>query len=186
MSLSRGSSQDLWPKWMWIAVPVLVVVVVAGLWWIINPSPKPPATATPTPTARPLKIQPTQGLTPVNTLPAPAAVVTATQSVPIILPTFTPTAALIVTPTAPAAPPTPVAAASLAVGGKVTVKGTGGSGLNMRSGAGSAQPRVKTLAEGSVLEVIGGPKEANGFTWWQVRDAAGTSGWVASQFLAVQ
>jgi uncharacterized protein YgiM (DUF1202 family) len=56
----------------------------------------------------------------------------------------------------------------------------------MRAGAGTGHARVKTLPEGTVVEVIGGPKEANSYTWWQVRDDGGTSGWVVSKFLVQQ
>jgi len=56
----------------------------------------------------------------------------------------------------------------------------------MRSGAGTGHARVKTLRDGAILKVIGGSKEANGYTWWEVRDEAGTTGWVASEWLAKQ
>jgi uncharacterized protein YraI len=56
----------------------------------------------------------------------------------------------------------------------------------MRAGAGTGQARVKTVPEGAVVEVIGGPKDANSYTWWQVKDAGGTSGWVVSKFLVPQ
>ncbi len=74
-------------------------------------------------------------------------------------------------------------ASGLGVGVKAKVTGTGGSGLNMRAGAGTGHARVKTLGDNTVVEIIGGPKEANGFTWWQVRDETGTTGWVASKYL---
>jgi len=56
----------------------------------------------------------------------------------------------------------------------------------MRSGAGTGHPIVKMLAEDKVVEVIGGPQEATGFTWWQIRDEVGTSGWAADDFLRKQ
>ena len=73
--------------------------------------------------------------------------------------------------------------AALVVGSKAKVVGTGGSGLNVRSAAGTGQARIKTLPDGTLVEVIGGPTEADGFTWWQIRDEAGVTGWVASKFL---
>ncbi|MBC7236493.1 MAG: SH3 domain-containing protein [Chloroflexi bacterium] len=182
-----GSGQDLWPKWMWVAVPVLVVVVVAGLWWaIFSPS---PSTEGPTPTAtmalvptQPSRSATSQVTLAINTMPA--------ETRPLLVPvaTFTPTSALIVTtPTGqvPTVQPTSATATELGIGAKAKVVGTGGAGLNMRAGAGTGHARVKTLPEGETVEIIGGPKEANGYTWWQVRDAAGTSGWVASQFLSL-
>lgn len=176
-----GSHQDLWPRWMWVAVPVLVVVVVAGLWWaIFSPSGDAVTTPTPTPTVQFIRNQPTQEPTAFSTLAIAEA--TATREM-LPLATFTPTPQSVITPDATL---TPALSAELAVGSKVKVSGTGGTGLNMRSGAGTGQARIKTLPEGSVVEVIGGPQEANGFTWWQIRDEAGTTGWAASQYLVAQ
>jgi hypothetical protein len=189
MSLDSGKhssgrntpNQDLWPKWMWVAVPVLVVVVVAGLWWaIFSPGGRETPRTTPSPTVMLTRPQPTQRPTEVSTLAA--VPITPTQQILTTLPTFTPTQQVVSTPSGA---PT-VAAAGLAVGSQIQVTGTGGTGLNMRAGAGTNQARVKTLSENTKLEIIGGPKEANGFTWWQVRDEAGTTGWVVDRYLKAQ
>lgn len=172
-----GSSQDLWPKWMWVAVPVLVVVVVAGLWWAIFSEPDTTPTPTPTPTMKIIPTQPTRSPTKENTL------VIETEATRGVLPspaTFTPTPLVVVTPTAAAVASEP--AVGLGVGAKAKV--TAGAGLNMRAGAGTGHARIKTLPKGSVVEVIGGPKEANDYTWWQVRDEAGATGWVVSAHLS--
>jgi len=188
MSLDSGkrtsgrstSNQDLWPKWMWIAVPVLVVVVVAGLWWaIFSPSGRETPKTTPVPTVQLTRVQPTQRPTELGTLAPVQAPVTPTQQILATLPTFTPTQQVVSTPTGA---PT-MAPVGLAVGAQVQVSNTGGTGLNMRAGAGTNQARIKTLAENTKLEIIGGPKEANGFTWWQVRDEAGTTGWVVDRYI---
>ena len=175
----RGRSrQDLWPKWMWIAVPVLVVVVVAGLWWAIFSEPKDASIApTPSPTVMIIRTQPTQAPTAPGTLPPQEP--TATRPI-LPLPSFTPTAGSVMTPPADAT----IEVAGLKIGAKPKVVGTGGLGLNMRSDAGTGHARVKTLREGSVVEVIAGPKDADGFTWWQVRDQTGVAGWVAAKFLS--
>ncbi len=173
------ASQDLWPKWMWIAVPVLVVVVVAGLLWaIFSPSDAAIDNPTTTPTMRIIREQPTQGPTLHSTLPPLEP--TATRQV-LPLPTFTGAPEVVSTPTSSTQIET---AATLSVGSQAKVVGTGGSGLNVRSGAGTGNARIKTLPEGTTVEVIGGPKEADGFTWWQIRDQAGVTGWVASKFLS--
>ena len=186
----RGKpGQDLWPKWMWIAVPLLVVVVVAGLWWaIFSPTEKAGTAPTPSPTMRIIRpTQPTQAPTlqstlgPAEVTPTRAEITPTRQLVMPIVSTFTPTPASVVTPTVGA---TAVPSPALAIGAKVRVAGTQGSPLNMRAGAGTAQAVVKRLPEGARVEIIGGPKDANGFTWWQVRDEAGTTGWVASRYLA--
>jgi hypothetical protein len=177
-----GSTQELWPKWMWIAVPVLVVVVVAGLWWaIFSPTDKAKPTPTPTPTMRAIGVQPTQGL-PVAGTVAPTIVLSPTYEL-LPLATFTPTPLAIITPTSQA---TAAPAVGLAIGSKAKVTGTGGTGLNVRAGAGTGHARVKTLPDGSVVEIIGGPTDANSFTWWQIRDETGATGWVVSRFLVAQ
>lgn len=174
------SSQEVWPKWMWVAAPVLVVFVVAGLWWAIF-SPVGPAlpTPAPTPTARVIE-PPTKAPTTLPTLnPATPA---ATVALLPTLPKPTPTAGAAVTITVAANPVAP----ALAIGSKAVVAATGMSGLNVRSGAGTGFPKSKTLPDGAVLEIIGGPKEADGFTWYQVRDQAGATGWAAANYMKVQ
>ncbi|MCO5218946.1 MAG: SH3 domain-containing protein [Thermomicrobiales bacterium] len=55
--------------------------------------------------------------------------------------------------------------------------------LNLRSGAGTGYSRVVTLPAGTTGSVIGGPSNANGYTWWQLRTSGGTTGWGASNWL---
>jgi uncharacterized protein YgiM (DUF1202 family) len=55
--------------------------------------------------------------------------------------------------------------------------------LNMRSGAGTNFGIVATLPAGTTGNVIGGPTNASGYTWWQVRTSGGTSGWVVSNWI---
>lgn len=180
----RGSSADLWPKWMWVAVPVLVVVVVAGLWWAIFSPTEPKITPTPSPTPRILRPPATQAPTLYATLaPEETPLIEATPTRPaIIVYTFTPTPQAVTTPTAQGTE----APTGLTIGAKAKVTGTGGSGLNMRAGAGTGHARIKTLPEGTIVEIIGGPKDANNYTWWQVKDESGVTGWVVSKFLAQQ
>lgn len=73
-----------------------------------------------------------------------------------------------------------------AIASKVVVTGTENLGLNIRSGTSSQFSRIKTEPEGTVLEIIGGPKEDNGFTWYQVRDDAGVTGWTIANYLRLQ
>lgn len=56
--------------------------------------------------------------------------------------------------------------------------------LNLR-----AEPNgriVGSLASNTVLEVVGGPEDAGGYTWWQVRKPDGSEGWVAADWLKLQ
>jgi len=67
---------------------------------------------------------------------------------------------------------------------RVKVSLTNGLGVNMRAKAGERALRIKTLPEGSVLEIVGADTAADGIVWRQVKDAAGATGWVASRFVA--
>jgi hypothetical protein len=43
--------------------------------------------------------------------------------------------------------------------------------------------KVKTLPEGAVLDIIGANKTVDDIVWRNVRDAAGSEGWVAASFV---
>jgi len=93
-------------------------------------------------------------------------------------PTFTPvpTATPSPTPTAtPVPPPT-----EIAVGVFVRVV----DGVNFRTEPTTTGQLIRSLADGVVLEVIGGPQQADNLTWWQLKDVDGSIGWAASQYLA--
>jgi hypothetical protein len=72
--------------------------------------------------------------------------------------------------------------ADIALGSEVRVVDTEGAGLRMRDGPGLSYGAVETLQEGALLQVIGGPHTADGFTWWQVQTDANI-GWCASDWL---
>ncbi|MCA9833275.1 MAG: SH3 domain-containing protein [Thermomicrobiales bacterium] len=55
--------------------------------------------------------------------------------------------------------------------------------MNLRSGAGTGYSIVMTMSAGSTGTVIGGPKSANGYTWWQLRTSGGTTGWAVGNWL---
>ena len=74
----------------------------------------------------------------------------------------------------------------LAINDRAAVCCTDMAGLRLRAEAGTEHPVVKLLEEGKIVEIIGGPKEASGFTWWQVQDEVGTSGWAAEDFMLKQ
>ena len=57
------------------------------------------------------------------------------------------------------------------------VSGTGGSGLNVRSGAGTGYGRIGGLGEGASVTIVG---QSNG--WYKIKYGSGT-GWVSSQFI---
>jgi len=85
--------------------------------------------------------------------------------------------------------PTPIPAPAIATpdpappAEKVRVTNTGGSNLNLRARAGERGQRLKSVPEGTVLEVIGADETADGIIWRNVRDASGASGFVAAKFV---
>lgn len=92
-------------------------------------------------------------------------------------------------PAVPTAIPTPIPAPTVTpepapVVEKVRVANTRGSGVNLRAKAGAHGQRLKSVPEGSVLEIIGEDATADGLTWRNVQDATGTRGWMAGQYLA--
>ena len=93
------------------------------------------------------------------------------------------TAAPLVAPTPIPAPPIATPAPT-AVPERVKVAGTNGSGVNLRAKAGEKGARLKTVPEGTMLDVVGTDETADGIAWRNVRDAAGTSGWVAGKFVS--
>ncbi|MBK9713366.1 MAG: SH3 domain-containing protein [Kouleothrix sp.] len=90
---------------------------------------------------------------------------------------------------APAAP-SATAPASVAVPGEVLQVGdivrvvnTGGQGLRVRDIPSREGAILIKFAEGSSVQIIEGPKQADGRTWWKVKGASG-EGWCAADFLA--
>ena len=82
--------------------------------------------------------------------------------------------------------PTP---APIRVGSVVAVEGVGADMLNVRSSSSLTESSVLFRAEESeIFNVIGGPDQSEGFTWWQIQDPAdiNRSGWAVSNFLTVQ
>lgn len=89
---------------------------------------------------------------------------------------------------APAVAPTPIPAPVVTpeppAPDRVKVSFANGSGVNLRARAGERGQRLKTVPEGTILEVVGGEETADGIAWRNVRDTSGATGWMASKFLA--
>jgi hypothetical protein len=103
-------------------------------------------------------------------LVASSATAVTTQPVQAVVPTPIP---------APVLTPEPAPAPE-----RVKVSFANGSGVNLRARAGERGQRLKSLPEGSLLEVVGADETADGTVWRNVRDAGGTTGWMSSKFLA--
>ena len=169
-----GAPRRASPPWLWIGLGAIVTVLaiaVAVLWVQLfldvrpageEPTPSPvvntatPTVPSPTVTSAPAGVQDAEEATPVPD--ATAEVETGEQ-------------------------PTQVPVEGIAIGASVTVAETG-VGLNLR-----AEPEVNPdnilalVPDGTVLEVVDGPREAEGYTWWQVSTADGTEGWAVTDFL---
>jgi hypothetical protein len=122
------------------------------------------------------------------TPPQPTATPTARQTAVIPRPT-TPTAvtsptATVVLPIEGTAEPTPIT--EIGPGATVVVKGTGGTGLNLREQPTTYARVVESYDEGAELTVLDGPREADGYVWWQLRAADGKEGWGAANWLALK
>ena len=76
---------------------------------------------------------------------------------------------------------TPVPSDGLPIGQVVHVEAGGGVG-NLRSGPGTSYWVLKRVATGTTGTVTGGPAEANGYFWYQVRFGSVT-GWIVSAVL---
>jgi hypothetical protein len=105
---------------------------------------------------------------------APPADASPPPTTPTARPTPLPTAVPVVIA------PEPEAAPAIAVGGRAQVANLSGAPLRAREAPGLSGRIVARFPEGSEVEVIAGPVEAEGYTWWQVTGPAGT-GWSAER-----
>jgi 3D (Asp-Asp-Asp) domain-containing protein len=73
-------------------------------------------------------------------------------------------------------------AAGLEVGSIVTVTGTDGSGLRVRSAPGITKNVLTTIRDGQKLEILDGPETADGLDWYQVKSGS-IKGWSNGKYL---
>jgi SH3-like domain-containing protein len=152
------------PRAQWIGLGLaaaLAVALTAGLVFAILTITRPSSQPV-TPTAAPVVSSPTA-------LPSTIAGIFATATPQTASPT-------------PAAPP----ATAQVVGQRLQIANTGGEGVNLRRDPGQAGDRIKTLPEGSIVEIVGPDQNMEGTVWRNVRDLQGDVGWVAGGFLAVE
>jgi uncharacterized protein YraI len=71
----------------------------------------------------------------------------------------------------------------ITVGGYVKVVGAEADQLSYRSGPGLKYARLALLKDGTILKVLDGPEEADGYTWWRLQDEDGFIGWAADDWL---
>lgn len=180
---SRGRRRDYFvlPAWAW---PIIgLVCVLAGLllgWALFRPrngEATPPA-ETPIPTSA-VALKPTfTSVPPTATFLPPTATALPTSAPDTPTPTLSPTVTETPEPTA-----TPTVALVIQVGGQAQVVGTGRDKLRLRSGPGRDFVTFKMVEDGTILQVIGGPTEADDFTWWRLKDNLDVVGWAADEWL---
>jgi len=80
----------------------------------------------------------------------------------------------------------PTVSPGMAVGKSVQIAGTGGSGLNLRSGPGSTAGRMDVALEGEIFVVVAGPEIAGDAEWWQIEDPDDPTRrwWAVANYLA--
>jgi hypothetical protein len=78
---------------------------------------------------------------------------------------------------------TPLSTTSGGSGPKFKVANTGGTGVRFRTAAGKNAPIATTLPEGTIVEVVGDDKQADGLTWKNVRGPGDGRGYVAADYL---
>lgn len=71
-------------------------------------------------------------------------------------------------------------ATALAVGGTATVTE---SDVNLRADATTASDVVTVLTQGQAVSIVDGPRDADGYEWWNIALENGTTGWIAADFL---
>jgi hypothetical protein len=178
----RTSSQAL----LIAAIPlaVLLVIVVLGAWIMRSRGQEGQlatiASPTHLPTLRPAT------LVAVNKTATPTGAVTAAVVATATTASEATATSAPVEPTATAVEPEATATpepSGLAVGATAQVTGTAGSGLRIRGDAGLSGPTVKVVPEGTLVTILAGPQEADGYQWYQIRDDVGTEGWVAGDWL---
>jgi hypothetical protein len=153
-----------------------------------NPWPTQPIVlATPTPLASPTlaavpSIAPTatvERAPSADIVPSPAP----TVSVPVVVETPTALPRVVARPMQPLPPTRAVTAGKLKVGGQAVVAtGANDQRLRLRTAPDLQSEIVGRLGNGARVQVIDGPRQADGETWWRIRHAGGT-GWAAGTFM---
>jgi hypothetical protein len=58
--------------------------------------------------------------------------------------------------------------------------------LSVRTSAGIQNAILERLADGTIVTLLAGPVEADGYLWWRVRTPRGTNGWVVESADGIQ
>ncbi len=155
------------PPWALLVMLVgIIILLCLSLVLVIRALRQRNIAATPTvaPTATPA-VAPTSTI-PLAVTPTEAVLPTATVTLPVNVPGPTPTPE------------------GIAPGVMVVVKGTQGVGLNIREQPTTYAKILGHAREGTVLKVLDGPRESDGYVWWKLQTPDGIEGWGAEDWLA--
>ena len=151
------------PRAQWIGLGLaaaLAVALTAGLVFAILTVTR-PSSQPATPTSAPVIASSPTSL--------PSSVASIFQGTP------TPASPVALAPTSP--PP------GQEIGQRLQIVNTGGDGVNLRRDPGQAGEKIKTIAEGTLVDIAGPDRTVDGTVWRNVRDAQGDTGWIAGGFL---
>ncbi|MCC7372302.1 MAG: SH3 domain-containing protein [Chloroflexi bacterium] len=175
-----------------LATPVIVaaLVVLGGLmvWSVARsagaqptpPTPAPAAAAQPNPTPTPRPGS--QSVVVIATATSAPAAATLAPTQAVLVPGRDASPGAAVSPT-PAASPTATSTPTPEPARSARIVNTEGQGANMRRAASVSAQRVKVVPEGTVVELVGGEQRGDGYTWRNVRDVDGSTGFVIVEYL---
>lgn len=116
------------------------------------------------------------GLTSLVTSPTSTATTSASPATATPIPTSSVVVPVGAAVLCPGAPPSIV---RVGINGRVFVGGPNRGPLNVRQTPTTSAPIVRIIPEGTRFAIIGGPRCADNYTWWQVRLDDGVVAWVA-------
>lgn len=164
MSSDQPERQPIPWKWLGMGLLFTVVACFAGLLFLNNL-----LSQTESPSGEP----PEATIIILTAPPSPTIDAVSSSLPPTPMPTFTP----IPTPDAAVAPP------EITAGFYAVVANTDGLGVTVRGGPSTRNVALLIADEGTILLILDGTEEGDGFNWWQIQLADGTEGWVAEDFL---
>ena len=171
------------PRWSLALMLLIVLLATAAVTAaVISLRGDAPGSAT----APVIRITRATGLDTFVGIDAPATAADTSDGVEIVIAVRTPASLEIDGPVLPTVVIT-LTPVPLTLGAEVEVVGVGDQQLNVRNQASLIDSAVLFRApEGTIFQVVGGPHQADGFTWWQLRDIQfQVEGWAVANYLQV-
>ena len=154
------------PPWALLAIFIAIVILLClGLYLILDAIGGDDETPTPGPTLT-VEVAPSATLS----LLTPTLAITPTSTVVLTVGT----------------PPVTSPLTEIDTGALAVITGTAGAGLRLRSLATTDADVLAMGREGTVVTVVEGPVEADGYVWWKVRTPDGDEGWAAANWLVLK